>query len=148
MAKFKIVCGFPGSGKTTYIKEHIKKGDLVFDYDEIQSAITFQPKHLDSKGIHPYLIEILKNMKKRAKNDKNIDVFWIIRTVPDSNFRQMFSDCETEYLFINKTTFECLEQIKKDRERDASDKNWYTLLMDLQGEFMKGAFEGCRTIND
>lgn len=148
MAKIKVVCGFPGSGKTTYIKENSKIGDLVFDYDEIQAALTFQAKYLDNKGIRPYLNEILKNMIKRAKNDTKIDIFWIIRTVPDEFFKKLLEGCDVEFLYINRTVFECLEQIRNDPDRNESDKNWYALLMDLQNEFMNGAFEGCRFINN
>ncbi|WP_048950879.1 hypothetical protein [Enterococcus faecalis] len=148
MAKIKVVCGFPGSGKTSYIKKNIKKGDIVFDYDEIQSVLTFEAKHLENKGVHAYLIEIMKNMIKRAKKDDQIKTLWIIRTIPDKSFQSLLSDCEKEYLYINKTVFECLEQINNDPEREKSNKNWYAILMDLQNEFMRGAFEICTFIND
>lgn len=148
MAKIKVVCGFPGSGKTSYIKKNIKRNDLVFDYDEIQAVLTLQVKHIDNKGIRPYLSEILKNMINRSKNDSEINTLWIIRTVPDSSFRNMLEGCDVEFFYINKTVFECLEQISNDPERKDSDKNWYSLLMDLQNEYMKGAFQMCTFVND
>lgn len=36
-----IVYGPPASGKTTYVKQHITDGDMVYDYDAISQAITF-----------------------------------------------------------------------------------------------------------
>ncbi|MTS46423.1 hypothetical protein [[Ruminococcus] torques] len=148
MTKIFVVCGFPGSGKTSYIKKHIKKNDLVFDYDEIQAVLTFQPKHLENQEVKPYLIDILKNMIKMAKNDNQINTLWIIRTVPDESFQSLLQGCDVEFLYINKTVFECLDQISNDPERNDSDKNWYVLLMNLQNEFMKGAFKICTFVND
>lgn len=147
MAKIKVVCGFPGSGKTSYIKKNIQRNDLVFDYDEIQTALTFQPKHTDNKAVHGYVIEIMKNMIKQVKKDKNINILWIIRTVPDKSFQELLDGYDVEYLFINKTIFECLEQINNDPERKYANKNWYSLLLDLQKEYMKGAYEFCTYIN-
>lgn len=34
-----IVCGAPGSGKTTYIREHAQLADLVIDFDDIRQQI-------------------------------------------------------------------------------------------------------------
>lgn len=148
MAKFKIICGLPGSGKTTYIKDNIKKGDLVFDYDEIQAALSFQPKHLTNKGIHPYITEILQNMVKRAKYDKNIDTVWIIRTIPDERFQSLFVNCNVEYFYHATPMRECLSRINDDPERQQSDKNWFSMLMDLEREAMHGAYEICTLIKD
>ena len=148
MAKIKVICGFPGSGKTTHINKNKDKQDLIFDYDEIAAVIALQDKHVDNTSVHPYLIDILKNMIKRAKNDKNINTFWIIRTVPDEKFKSLLVGADVEYYFINKTVQECLEQISNDPERINSDKIGYALLMDLQSEFMKGVYQDCTFINN
>ncbi|MGI6154427.1 MAG: hypothetical protein ACOYEB_00565 [Enterococcus lemanii] len=148
MAKIKVISGFPGSGKTTHINKNKSSNDLIFDYDEIASVIALQDKHVDNTSVHPYLIDILENMIKRAKNDKNVEVFWIIRTVPDNLFRNMLRGADAEYYFINKTISECLEQIGNDPERINSNKTWYALLMDIEREYMKGVCNDCIFIND
>lgn len=40
-----LIVGSPCSGKSTYIKEHMKRGDLVCDVDLIYSAISGQLPH-------------------------------------------------------------------------------------------------------
>lgn len=34
-----IVCGAPGSGKSTFIREHAAAGDLIVDFDNIRQSI-------------------------------------------------------------------------------------------------------------
>jgi AAA domain-containing protein/HNH endonuclease len=38
-----IVCGPPGAGKSTYVREHATPADLVVDLDEIRSELSGQP---------------------------------------------------------------------------------------------------------
>ena len=44
MSKY-VVCGAPGSGKTTWVKQHAQRGDLVFDADYIVSQLFTTPLH-------------------------------------------------------------------------------------------------------
>jgi 5-methylcytosine-specific restriction protein A len=39
-----VICGPPGSGKTTYVNQRKKQGDAVFDFDSIAHAMGF-PMH-------------------------------------------------------------------------------------------------------
>lgn len=38
-----VVCGPPGSGKTTWVKQRAKQGDLVFDADYLMSQLFSSP---------------------------------------------------------------------------------------------------------
>lgn len=40
-----LVCGPPGSGKSTYVADHSKPGDLVWDHDLVLAAVTLGPLH-------------------------------------------------------------------------------------------------------
>jgi hypothetical protein len=40
-----IVCGPPGSGKSTYIREHAKQGDTIIDLDAIMGTLSGKPEH-------------------------------------------------------------------------------------------------------
>lgn len=42
-----IICGPPGSGKTTFVQKHMQPGDLILDMDAIVAALT------GNKSTHP-----------------------------------------------------------------------------------------------
>ena len=42
-----LVAGPPCAGKTTYVREHIRSGDLVLDRDRLEEALTETPGVLD-----------------------------------------------------------------------------------------------------
>jgi broad-specificity NMP kinase len=44
MSKY-VVSGPPGAGKTTWVKQHAKPGDLVFDADYLVSQLFTTPLH-------------------------------------------------------------------------------------------------------
>jgi len=36
------VCGPPGSGKTTWVRDHAEAGDLIWDLDEVLGAFSYR----------------------------------------------------------------------------------------------------------
>lgn len=50
-----VVCGPPGSGKSTYVNERRKPGDLVWDWDEVVRTMTGLPMHETPRDIVPLM---------------------------------------------------------------------------------------------
>ena len=55
-----LIYGSPCSGKTTYVKEHFKTGDIVCDVDKLYSALCFNEEHTEEL----YAQEVAKEMYK------------------------------------------------------------------------------------
>jgi len=79
-AQVIIVTGAPGSGKTTYVREHMADGDLVWDWDEIMHAITNRPSHSECpEGAMDFVL----GMRERfcaiaAHSETGIGRVWVI----------------------------------------------------------------------
>lgn len=100
----KIICGMIGSGKTTFAKNNKKSRDILLDWDLIREA--FQTDDfVYIKPIQDYLLQFY--------NDKGYDI-WYITTYLGSNEKEMLKNIKNvEYLWINTTRRQCLENIKK-----------------------------------
>lgn len=78
--KVYLIYGSPLSGKTTYVKEHAQKGDLIIDIDNIWECLSGckryeKPRELDGVVIHTYN-ELIKNVKERKGAWKNAYVIF------------------------------------------------------------------------
>ncbi|MFE4038248.1 MULTISPECIES: HNH endonuclease [Priestia] len=88
-----IVNGAVGSGKTTYVKEHMEHGDLILDVDYLWMAVTV----VDMYDKPQHLTDIVLAMRNEAcrvlqsKMDKDIRA-WIITTAKDvEELKRMFN---------------------------------------------------------
>lgn len=87
-----LVCGLPGSGKTTYVKNNMKDG-LCYDLDYIAWALRLEGEHNDFHQEARLLAnEFLYGFMTLAH--KYTDDIWIIRTAPKED--------ELEFLKPNK----------------------------------------------
>lgn len=109
----KIICGMLGSGKTTFAKNNKKSKDILLDWDLIREA--FQTDDfVYIKAVQDYLLQFY--------NEKGYDV-WYITTYLGSNEKEMLKNIkDVEYLWINTTKRQCLENIKK-RNREEETKH-------------------------
>jgi 5-methylcytosine-specific restriction protein A len=57
-----VVCGPPGSGKSTYVNERRKAGDFVWDFDEVSRVLLGK----DARGATPQERELLVTMLNAA----------------------------------------------------------------------------------
>lgn len=50
-----LVIGPPCSGKTTYVREHARVGDLVVDWDALMAALSGRAGHVSDPGLSAYI---------------------------------------------------------------------------------------------
>lgn len=65
-----LIYGSPCSGKSTYIKEHIQRGDLVCDVDTIYSAISMNASHDAELYTHEVACQLDKTLKEIIRDRK------------------------------------------------------------------------------
>jgi len=148
MLRVKVICGFPGSGKTTYVSNHVGPNDLVYDYDALMAAITSKPFWELNHDRSDYIDDILyRVLIGRGSDDPAIDTLWIIRTVPSPKFQQSLSGLDVSYYYMNATVGECLQRISSQAGRENTNTDYFGLLMELQSRGEQGAFSICQPIN-
>lgn len=111
-----VVCGPPGAGKTTYVQQKIKRGDVVLDLDLIFSAISGLPVHDKPESLLSYMLNVqhaalahlvlLGNDRPRS---------WIVGGFPTRQDRQRIKDMMgpqyTKIVILNTNQSTCRQRI-------------------------------------
>lgn len=114
-----IVYGSPGSGKSTYVREHRAVGDLVVDLDLIKQAISMVNRTNDTDNLLDISIGIRDYIYKRIE-ENNVDTkaIWIIASLPKRKEREELSKrLGADLIFIDKDIDECLNNAYMDNKR-------------------------------
>lgn len=75
--RITIVCGPPGAGKTTYVRQHAQSGDLIIDLDAIGAAISGLEPWDTPLALKPFMWEARDAMLKKLQSSPTIRA-WII----------------------------------------------------------------------
>lgn len=125
-----LVCGPPLSGKTTYVREHMSKGDMVVDIDKLYEAVTLLPAYDKPAnlignviGIHNQLID---NIKTRYGKWNNA---WVIGGYADKYKRdKMSNNLGAEVIFCDVIKEECIIRLDRDDGRKHFKKEWISYI--------------------
>ena len=83
-----LICGPPASGKTSYIKERMKSGDLIVDIDLIYQAITGLPMYEKPVSLLDLVFDIrnflIGKIRQSTKSDADARWYnaWVIAGAP------------------------------------------------------------------
>jgi predicted kinase len=134
-----LVYGPPLSGKTTFVKENMSRGDMVVDMDQLYAAVSFLPYYdkpdnllMNVRGIHNQLID---NIKTRYGKWNNA---WIIGGYADKYKRERLADdLGAELIFCDISKEECLRRLKADEDRRYRRDEWSVYIEKWFNQYMK-----------
>lgn len=111
MAEFRIVCGAPCVGKSTYVAEHASPGDVVIDWDEIVIDLGFPPRHhfVDSDLLSVVADEWRRRMADARETD---GVVWVIRAKPARDVRPLARSLRAEVIELTAPLEVLLERAR------------------------------------
>lgn len=105
----RLVIGPPGSGKSTYVRERMKYGDLVVDVDELFRALTLRPM-----WDHPPMA-INAVLTTRDYLIESYEPAWVISTNARRDYREgMRERFGAEVVVLETPADVCLARIEAD----------------------------------
>ena len=112
-----LVTGPPCGGKTTYVKEHAKTGEIVIDMDRLALALTTEDvKEWEySESVRSVAISARKAAVKKAiivTQGQREDI-WIIHTDPSLDDRRMYKMAGAKFIECSPGLKVCLERAKQ-----------------------------------
>jgi 5-methylcytosine-specific restriction protein A len=73
-----LVCGAPGSGKTTYVREHASARDLVIDLDVIRANLSGLGIHAEASAWTSRALQERNRILASLANDRRHERCWFI----------------------------------------------------------------------
>lgn len=121
-----LVYGPPMSGKMSFVRQQVKRGDLIVDMDRLYEAITMLPSYdkpdqlfTNVIGIHNQLID---NIKTRYGKWNNA---WVVGGYADKYKRnRLADDLGAELIFCDVSKDECLRRLAMDEDRRYRKDEW------------------------
>lgn len=124
--KVYIVYGPPLSGKKTFVKENMERGDIVVDMDKLYEAVSMLPSYDKPDNLLTNVINIrallLDNIKTRYGKWYNA---WVIGGYADRFKRERLCDeLGAELIYIEATKEECYARLDMDEGRRYRVDEW------------------------
>lgn len=125
-----LVYGPPMSGKSTFVRHNMERGDIVVDMDALYAAVSMlppydKPDNLFSNviGIHNQLID---NIRTRYGKWHNA---WIVGGYADKYKRERLADdLGAELIFLDVSKEECINRLELDEDRKYRKDEWQTYI--------------------
>lgn len=124
--KVYYVYGAPCSGKSTFVRNNMQRGDLICDIDRIWVAMSGQPEYIKPHELKPIVFNvrnsILDGIKTRAGNWQSA---WVIEggALLGDRMRRI-ETLGAESIFIDATQEECFQRLYKDESRLEVKEQW------------------------
>lgn len=127
-----IVCGAPGSGKSTYVNANAKTDDLVIDLDKIIMQYTNKPLYSNTEKYINVAIEKRNEILNSINSYKSKRV-WFIVSAPTSSERKHWKEqLGGTVILLNTSKEECYRRLENDNMRSnnvmkykIATKNWF-----------------------
>jgi 5-methylcytosine-specific restriction protein A len=111
-----IVCGPPGSGKSTYVRECMTDRDVLIDLDAIQQELSGKAEHQTEgkEWVRPSL-ELRNRRLAALASDTQHERAYFIVACPDARERRHWAEMlGGEIVLLDTPLTECIERIKAD----------------------------------
>ena len=121
-----LVYGPPLSGKTSFVREHMRRGDIVVDMDRLYAAVSMLPEYDKPDSLLSNVMAmqrtLIDNIKTRYGKWGSA---WIIGGYADRYKREQLADSlGAELIFCDVSQDECLSRLALDVDRQCRQDEW------------------------
>uniref|UniRef100_UPI002AFDE9F8 ATP-binding protein n=1 Tax=Hoeflea sp. TaxID=1940281 RepID=UPI002AFDE9F8 len=112
-----LVCGPPGSGKTTWVRKHMRAGDTVIDFDDIRQRLGFKRYEGGQVALRAAFVERDKMIRRLARMVRGRA--WLVIMAPTDAERKAWVKAlgDVEVVEMDASADVCRERIKADTTR-------------------------------
>ncbi|MCM1122028.1 MAG: AAA family ATPase [Eubacterium sp.] len=134
-----LVCGSPGSGKTTYVLGHKAQNDLVVDLDYICAALMgegggvrldFRPVLQTALEVRRLLYECIQ--QRRGKWER---AFVVTATADALEMRRLAQELNAALVLIDTPLKDCIANIRSDPQRSKSRRKFERLAVEWHEKY-------------
>lgn len=121
-----IVSGPPGSGKTTYVRKHMRHGDLIIDIDMLYMALSGLEWYEKPIELLPFVCEARDAVIARLARESEVGRAWIVTGEADvRKLKKLKISLGAEKLLVMDTKIlECKKRIMQDERRSKRAHLW------------------------
>ena len=113
-----LVCGPPGSGKTSYVTSHRRTGDLVIDLDALVSALSGTPWYEGGPELLPFACEARDAVLARLRRKHSLRHAWVISQAPKLADRHPLAESiDARIIIFDLDAATCVQRIEADPRR-------------------------------
>lgn len=128
MDNVTVVTGPPAAGKTTYVRQHAKPGDVIIDFDHLANALSGQDA---DNHDHPAHIQAVTKAARQAALDaaiKSSARTWLIHATPSPKQQADYSARGANIIVIDPGKEVVMARIKAERPAHMAKAagQWYS----------------------
>jgi len=119
-----LVAGPPGSGKSTWVRERAKPGDLILDTDLLYMSLSGCSRYTKPQPLLPFVLEAFEAAENRLLSMSDVGHAWIISAAPKIAQRAYYANRGAEVVVLAVPAAECIRRIAHDPVRNQPDADW------------------------
>lgn len=125
-----LICGPSGSGKSRYVRERRKVGDLVVDLDLLWQALGMLDPYEKPDELLDPVLRTRDHLIRYIAGANTVDRAWFIATAPQADKRQKLADqLDADEVIVLHTPLDtCERRIRDDDRRPEHRKQGYVSL--------------------
>ena len=135
MSRVTVVCGPPGSGKTSYVGQRAAWGDLILDMDTLYQALSGRGWYDKPPGLLSYVFAARDGALKRLEARRDADAWIVTGGALRKDREELRGRFDAEVIVLETSAVTCLLRIAEDERRVGQLEEWMPRVLSWWQEY-------------